>query len=466
MENSTIKIYFSQWFALLPLLLFIAGAMYLGLNGSPDEYGFWPIMLGALIIALLLSKNKEQFAEVVIKGMSDKLVMLMVLAWLLSGVVGIFMSKTGLIETIINLYLQTELGGGFFVVAVFVIAAITGTSTGTAVGTVLIVTPVLFKAGITLGIDPYLLLGAILAGGAFGDDFSPLSDTTIAAASTQNVEIGKSVKSRLKYAAAAAIPAMILFYILGSSKQITGNVETTEIQYKTLLMLLSPAVVILLCLLGRHILIALLFGILTAILISLPFSLITSEQLFSLDPANFSANSIIIEGMKKGVGISIFSILLIGLVSFILSAGIIEKFVNYVTTKVKRQSIGEIIIVSMTVLINTLLAHNTITIMSVGSVVKKISDNLKINGYRAANLMDISGNTVMHILPYMITVILATSIAKDLTTETLNPFTAGLYNFHSIFLLFVAIITSLTGIWRKNDEKYMNENKNNKIALT
>jgi len=455
MKNNNTNIYFSAWLALIPLAVFIVGAMYLGLNGSPDEYGFWPIMVVSLIIALLLSKSKNRFSEIVIKGMSDKLVMLMILAWLLSSVVGIFMSETNLIETIINLYLRTNLGGGVFVVAVFIIAAITGTSTGTAVGTVLIVTPVLFKAGITLGIDPYLLLGAILSGGAFGDDFSPLSDTTIAVASTQNVDIGKSVRSRLKYAITAAIPAVILFYFIGSNTEVNGNIELLPIDYYSLLMLLSPIVVILLCMLGKHILSALLSGILVAIVISLSFNLISLTELFSLDTSNFSANSIIIDGMKKGVGISVFSILLIGLVSFILDSGLIEKLIKLITHKVKSKSIGEIVIVAMTILFNSFLAHNTITIMSIGAVVKRISENLKINGYRSANLMDISGNTVMHIFPYMITVILATSIANDLNPYTLNPFQAGLHNYHSIFLLVVAIIVSISGVWRRSDAKYL-----------
>ncbi len=447
-----IKIYFSQWFALLPLLFFVVGAMYLGLNGSPDEYGFWPVMIGSLLFALIITKNKSEFAKTLIKGMSDQLVMLMVLAWLLSGVVGKFMSETGLIETIINLYLKTGLGGGFFVVAVFLIAAITGTSTGTAVGTVLIVTPVLFKAGISLGIDPYLLIGAILSGGAFGDDFSPLSDTTIASASTQNVEIGKSVKKRLKYALAAVIPALILFFIIGFDSKITAEIQASSVNYKSLLMLLSPGVVIYLSLKGKHIVTSLLWGILTAIVVSLIFGLLHFSDIFSLDPENFTAKSIIIDGMKKGVGISIFSILLIGLVTFVLATGIIDNFINLITVKVKNKSLGELLIGLIIVITNTLLAHNTITIMSLGAIVKKIGDKLNINGYRIANIIDIAGNTVMHIFPYMITVILATSIANGIIEDqTLNPFIAGLHNFHSIFLFIVLVVVSITGIWREKD---------------
>jgi len=457
MAEKKIEIYYSEWLALIPLLLFVVGAMYLGLSGSPDEKGSWPIISVCLIIALLLSKDKEIFSNIVIQGMSEKLVMIMITAWLFSSTIGVFLRETGLVDTIVNLYLSTGLGGGFFVVGVFIISAFVGTSTGTAVGTVLIVGPVLFKAGNSLGCDSYFLIGAILSGAAFGDDFSPLSDTTIASATTQEVNIGNSVKSRLKYALAAAIPSLFIFLIFGGNNSNTNYQHNTAINYYSLFMLLSPLVVIYLCLKGKNILSSLLLGIFTALLVSVVFQLLPLSKIFSLDPLNFSATSIFIDGMEKGIGISIFSILLIGLVSFILSTSIVTIIIEKISSLIKIKSFAELLIVFFTVAVNTLLAHNTITIMSIGSFVKNISDRFNINRIRAANLLDISGNTVMHIFPYMITVVLAASIANQEIGDgqTLNPFIAGLHNVHSLLLFLIAVIVSSTGFWRKSDEKFM-----------
>ncbi len=44
-----------------------------------------------------------------------------------------------------------------------------------------------------------MLIGAILAGATFGDNISPVSDTTIASATTQNAEMGAVVRSRLRW---------------------------------------------------------------------------------------------------------------------------------------------------------------------------------------------------------------------------------------------------------------------------
>ncbi|MCG8096641.1 MAG: hypothetical protein JAZ17_23970 [Candidatus Thiodiazotropha endolucinida] len=459
--NNRINVYYSEWLALLPLALFIVGAMYLGLSGSPDEKGFWPIITAALSVALLISKDKDVFAKYVIAGMASNLVMIMVAAWLFSSIIGVFLSEAGVVSALVEYYKSLGLGGGGFVFGVFIVAAIIGTSTGTAVGTVLIVTPVLFEAGLNIGCDEYYLIGAILGGAAFGDDFSPLSDTTIASASTQNINIGRSVKSRIKYALSAAIPASLVFILFGGNNNEIATLSSNESSLLPLIMLVAPATVVYLCLMGRHILYALLAGIIVSLATSLGFGLIEFNQVFSLDPDNFSAKSIIIDGMNKGVGISVFSILLMGLVSFVMMSGVIEKLLSMLFHRISSLRVAEFIIVFLTIFINTLLAHNTITIMAVGEVVRDISNKYQINSYRASNLMDISANTVMHMFPYMITVVLAASVANGILKDgrQIDLIAAGFHNFHSIFLLVVAIVVSFTGIWLKADERYLAQEK-------
>ena len=46
---------FGAFGALLPFVLFLGGVTALALAGAPDERGFWPVLLGALIAGLLLA---------------------------------------------------------------------------------------------------------------------------------------------------------------------------------------------------------------------------------------------------------------------------------------------------------------------------------------------------------------------------------------------------------------------------
>ncbi len=72
--------------ALAPLGLFLAGVAWLACLGAPDERGFWPILLAALALGLLLARDRQRYAETMLAGMAQPLVMVMVMAWLLSGV--------------------------------------------------------------------------------------------------------------------------------------------------------------------------------------------------------------------------------------------------------------------------------------------------------------------------------------------------------------------------------------------
>ena len=84
--------------ALAPFALFLTGVTWLGLSGAPDERGFWPVLLAALTLGMLLSRDRARFSEVVIEGMSRPLVIIMILAWLLAGVLGMVMQQTGFVE--------------------------------------------------------------------------------------------------------------------------------------------------------------------------------------------------------------------------------------------------------------------------------------------------------------------------------------------------------------------------------
>lgn len=64
--------------ALLPFFVFVAGVITIALSGAPDERGFWPVLILALSLGLLLAKDKNKFCRSVINGMSQRIVMIMI----------------------------------------------------------------------------------------------------------------------------------------------------------------------------------------------------------------------------------------------------------------------------------------------------------------------------------------------------------------------------------------------------
>lgn len=61
------------------------------------------------------------------------------------------------------------------------------------------------------------------AGGAFGDNLAPVSDTTICSALTQGADITGVVKSRLRYSAVAAAITILFILFFGGGGSVTGE---------------------------------------------------------------------------------------------------------------------------------------------------------------------------------------------------------------------------------------------------
>ncbi|MCY3679511.1 MAG: Na+/H+ antiporter NhaC family protein, partial [Gemmatimonadetes bacterium] len=166
--------------ATLPIVVFVAGAAWLGFSGAPDERGLWPVLLAAIGVGLVLARRASDYGAAVIRGMSRPIVMLMVMAWLLAGVFSVLLRESGLVHALVWAGGEMGVGGGGFVLLAFLIAVLFSTATGTSLGTILICAPLLYPAAGVLEAHPTLLIGAILAGATFGDNVSPVSDTTIA----------------------------------------------------------------------------------------------------------------------------------------------------------------------------------------------------------------------------------------------------------------------------------------------
>jgi len=181
-NDSTLEFYGGPLGALFPFFLFVIGVVTIALSGAPDERGFWPVLLLALGISLLLAKDKTAFSNTVIAGMSQPIVMIMITAWILASIIGVLMTATGFVEAL------TWLAA----LSTFTICCIVSLSTGSSFATILICGPILYPAGGMIGAHLPTLAGAIIGGATFGDFIAPISDTTIASALSQKAKIGWS----------------------------------------------------------------------------------------------------------------------------------------------------------------------------------------------------------------------------------------------------------------------------------
>lgn len=441
--------------AVAPLVLFLAGVSWLGLSGAPDETGFWPILLGALTLGLLLSRDKEAYAEAVVDGMSRRLVMIMILAWLLAGVLATLFRASGMVDALVWGARAAGVSGGGYVAISFLVAAVFSTATGTSLGTLLVCMPLLYPVGPSLGADPAFLAGALLGGATFGDNISPISDSTIASAGTQEADLAGVVRSRLRYALPAAAVSLVAALLLGGA---AGSVGTSPVEALAATptagawaMLAAPAFVLALLLARRGLLEALLYGILAAAVLGLAFGAFGWSDLLGIDRANFVATGLLLDGMKRAVGISVFTLLLMGLVGGIEASGLMDRLVETARRRATGPASAEWWIFGTVSAAVVLTTHSVVAILAVGGLTREAGTSFGLGPYRRANLLDVTVCTYPFLLPFFIPTILASSLTAGFAgAPRLSPWAAGLHNIHSWGLLVVVIFAIATGWGRKD----------------
>ncbi|HEY7697701.1 MAG TPA: Na+/H+ antiporter NhaC family protein, partial [Vicinamibacteria bacterium] len=358
------------------------------------------------------------------------------------------LQETGFIEALIQIAGAFGLRGSGYVAASFLICSVVSTATGTSLGTVLICGPLLYPAGGTLGASPSILMGAILGGATFGDNISPISDTTIASAYTQDADIAGVVRSRIGYALLAAALALFGYLALGTAAGASGAGPSVSGSYQGLVMLLVPAAVIALLLKGRSLLEGLLAGIVLAIALGLAFGRLKLESLLYIDAAKYGARGLILEGMERGIGASIFTLLLMGLVGPLEASGALDRMVAAASKRIRSARGAEAGITAVTTAAVLLTTHSIVAILTVGAFARRAGERFGVSRYRRANIMDITVCVFPFILPYMIPTILAATASasgEKFGMPRLSPFAVGISNFHSFGLLAVLLFAIATG---------------------
>jgi Na+/H+ antiporter NhaC len=444
--------------ALFPFIVFLGGVMAIALSGAPDERGFWPILVLSLCLGLLLARDRKNFCVSVIEGMAQPIVMIMITAWMLASIIGVLMSETGFVEALTWTAGQLHLGGTAFVLASFLICCVVSVSTGSSFGTILICAPLLFPAGGILGAHLATLAGAIIGGATFGDCIAPISDTTIASAVSQKADIIGTVRSRLKYVLPAAFVA-VLFYALSAGLQSNpaqNNVLGLEGSPRGLPMLIVPVVIIVLLLMKKHLLHGLLAGLMVGVILGLSLRLLPINRLLALDFEQFSAQSFIIDGINRAVGISFFTILLMGLVSTLKASGLLHRLVEFSAKRSRTLRHTEAWISGAVGVAVLLTCHSIVAILTVGEYARETGERVGLHRYRRANLLSLVVCTFPFILPYFIPVILmanTTSSGREFGIPPVSPLQTGLHNFVSWALLAMVLFAVISGFGRHSDEK-------------
>ncbi|MDY6822164.1 MAG: Na+/H+ antiporter NhaC family protein, partial [Deferribacterota bacterium] len=325
-------------------------------------------------------------------------------------------------------------------------------------GTVVAFCMLLYPAGVAIGSDPIVLLGAILSGAAFGDNLAPVSDTTIVSAVTQRTDIIGVVRSRFKYAVAAAIPAMILFLIFGGSDMTVKNdiLSTGAFGRPEGLILLIPfALVLLIAFRGHHIITSLTWGIISSVILIYIADLCPMKNILWFNLKEGRVEGALLDGVLGYVNMAVLILLVVALGYIVNIGGTMDAIRRFTISKIKGVvARAEIAMWALVGILNSLITINTAAEILASTFVYDIGNELKIHPYRRANFLDSMTSALGYIFPWAGGTLLGIVSIQGLTSkysfvQAVNPIEVVPYVFHGWLLVIVMLIAAITGWGRR-----------------
>jgi Na+/H+ antiporter NhaC len=462
-EEKKLEFYGSNYMALIPLAVFIGFCISFFVIFKVFDMS--ALAMGgfvALIVGSLFSKSSVKYWDAVIKGMSSPMINTLVLILLIVGIFVKLMARGGVAEGFVWLGYTLNLNGGLFVVFTFIATCVIASATGTSIGTLFSAFPIFYPSGILLGAEPVVLAGAILSGAIFGDNVAPISDTTIASATSQRynnkkgfADVGGCVSSRLKFALVGALIASVLFFVNGSSGTLDASGLEILQQYmdpKGLIMLLPVIILLVVATVKRNIFIAITWGIISGTVIGLVSGVIIPSDIISVKDGSLSGFAI--DGITNMLGTVGFNYALGGIIGIMTASGTMERIIALLlSSKLAQTDAGTELIIALGVIITAIClgAANSPAIIMFGPIADELGRAKNLHPYRRANLLDGCAATIPVLIPFISAFIfIVMSVTQSLMVDypfigTISPIKLALSTYHCIALTFVFLFSIMTG---------------------
>lgn len=184
-----------MWEIIVTLGLFLAIVFsFTALYELPIQLALFISWFLVMILGARLGHRYQDLQGAITKGISNGLEAILILI-AVGALIGTWIAG-GVVPTLIYYGLEM-IHPSIFLLATLLICSVTSLATGTSWGTVGTAGIAMMVIGEGLGMPLPLVAGAVLSGAYFGDKLSPLSDSTILAASMSKVDVIAHVRAML-----------------------------------------------------------------------------------------------------------------------------------------------------------------------------------------------------------------------------------------------------------------------------
>lgn len=435
--------------SLAPLIVAAAMILWAAVSQS-NVNGYALAFFAALITGVVFTKDEKAYGEALVHGLGKPMFGVIVLAVILAAVSGKLISASGVVQTIAVYVVAAGFTGRLFVAAGFLITCLLAFATGTSVGTYFVVIPILFPVGVMAGASPEFMIGAIVSGAAFGDNLGPISDTTIASSATQHADLGTVVKTRMRYSLPAAAGALLLFLLFAKTEDGASGSEMDAIaKPQSLIMLVVPVVIIVLCMMRKHLITALSWGILSGIAAGLVSGIYRVEDLIAF-PGGFSVTGVMIEAVTGTVGTVAMLIGVFALLGVLECSGFFEDVGTLLSRLAKTERSTEATIVLSVGILSMVTGVISVAIVALGDLIHEIGEKAGVNRYRRANLMDCTGCVFCFLAPWTVHCVVPAQLTAQFGEGTaVAPGSVPFVNYYSLCMLVILAVAVIAGYGRK-----------------
>ena len=402
--------------ALSPLFVFIF--FYLILSLIAGDFYKVPITVAFMVasiyaVAISGTMPLQRRIDTFSRGAGADRLLLMLWIYVLAGAFAASAKEMGSIDATVNLAL-TALPSDLLLPGLFVAACFISVSIGTSVGTVVALVPIAVGIGQSTHTSIPLMAAVIVGGAYFGDNLSFISDTTVVATQTQGCKMSDKFKVNSQIVAPAAIIVLVVYALMGLSLQAPPQVPSVQ-----WIKVIPYIAVLVIALMGMNVMAVLTIGIALCGIIGM------ADGTYGLYDW-FGAMGKGIVGMGELV---IIAMLAGGMLEMIRENGGIDYLIEKLTAHVHTKRGAELSIAALVSLVNVCTANNTVAILTVGGIAKKIGDRFGVDKRKAASILDTFSCTVQGLIPYGVQMLLAAGLAGVSPIEILPylyyPMTIG-----------------------------------------
>lgn len=446
------------WEAIVILLLMLV-IMGIGII----ELHLTPVVPILMVILLLIFWGKlrgfswDDINDSFVMGVKNGIIPLFIFL-LIGSLIGVWI-MAGVIPTLM-VYGFHILSIRWFLPSVFLMCAFVGCFIGSAFTIISTVGITAMGIGITMGINPAMIAGAVVSGAVFSDKMSPLSATTNLASAIAGDDLYNHIKNMMWSTVPAFVISLVLFSIIGgnhhaaSLTKITSTSRVLMNNFTISIWMLIPVLLLLICAWTKIPTIPTLFiNILVSIIIILvnpkhhySFTKIADvmQNGFKINTTNPEINQILNRGgISSMMGTMTLIIIALALGGLLINLGVINVVMDRFSSHIKSTGMLVLSTVLAAIGVNIFIGEQYLSIILPGTAFKADYQKAGLAPEALGRTLEDGGVVINYLVPWGVAGVF---VANTLNVPTLHylPFV-----FFSLLCPVFSILSGFTGIGMK-----------------